>query len=108
MEIEIYLLMALVGGLGFCIGSFIAPVNKHLKSHIRFLEGKMSKYKQEKKSDSFDIEGLLDGGLSITNIMKLAPQVTKLLQNPEVQKILSQAKTGQTKDVTPKDQTTWR
>ena len=83
MEIEFYLLMTLIGALGFCIGSFVAPVNKHLKDHIRFIEGKMGRYKQElqgsKKSQGLDgaaIEGILDGDLSISNIYKVLKNLT--------------------------------
>ena len=83
MEIEFYLLMALIGSLGFCIGSFVAPINHHLKSHIKFIEGKMSRYKQElegsKKSQGVDgaaVEGILEGDLSISNIYKVLKNLT--------------------------------
>ena len=99
MEIEFYLLMALIGALGFCIGSFVAPVNKHLKDHIRFIEGKMGRYKQElqgsKKSGDIDLESLLDGDISITKIVKLWPQVQQFLKSEQGQNLVKQVKTGQ-------------
>ena len=52
MELEIVIIiMSLVGGLGFCFGSWISPMNKQLKSQIRFLEGKVNKWKQDQKAD---------------------------------------------------------
>ena len=99
MEIEFYLLMALIGALGFCIGSFVAPVNKHLKEHIRFIEGKMGRYKQElqgsKKSEDIDFESLLDGDLSIGKIIKLWPQVQQFLKSEQGQNLVNQVKKGQ-------------
>jgi len=48
LELELVIIIgALVGGLGFCVGSYISPVTKHLKHHIRFLEGKVNRYKQD-------------------------------------------------------------
>lgn len=63
------MIVCLVGGLGFCIGSYISPVNKHLKQHIRFLEGKVNRYKQdvqEEKIGSKDgLDDIIDGNPAI-------------------------------------------
>ena len=114
MEIEFYLLMALIGALGFCIGSFVAPVNKHLKDHIRFIEGKMGRYKQElqgsKKSEDIDFESLMDGDLSSGKIIKLWPQVQQFLKSEQGQNLVKQVKTGQgqTKELAAPDGVTWQ
>ena len=50
IEIEIaMIIMGLVGGFTFLLGSSVSPINKHLKGHIRFLEGKVNRYKQDEK-----------------------------------------------------------
>ena len=61
-ELEVgILLCCLFGGLGFCVGSYISPVNKHLKHHIRFLEGKVNRYKQDmQETKEIDKDGLDD------------------------------------------------
>tara|TARA_Y100000310_G_C20442596_1_gene696808 strand:- start:383 stop:871 length:489 start_codon:yes stop_codon:yes gene_type:complete len=70
LELEIaMMIVCLVGGLGFCVGSYISPVNKHLKNHIRFLEGKVNRYKQdvqEEKIGSKDgLDDIIDGNPAI-------------------------------------------
>ena len=48
IQLEIALIMiGLVGGLGYMLGSYVSPITKHLKNHIRFLEGKVNRYKQD-------------------------------------------------------------
>ena len=50
LELPIALIiMGLVGGFSFIMGSSVSPINKHLKGHIRFLEGKVNRYKQDEK-----------------------------------------------------------
>ena len=43
------IIVSLVGGFAFVVGSSVSPINKHLKGHIRFLEGKVNRYKQDEK-----------------------------------------------------------
>ena len=43
------IIVSLVGGFAFVVGSSVSPINKHLKGHIRFLEGKFNLYKQDEK-----------------------------------------------------------
>jgi hypothetical protein len=43
------IIVGLVGGFAFVLGSSVSPINKHLKGHIRFLEGKVNRYKQDEK-----------------------------------------------------------
>ena len=69
-ELEVVILLcSLFGGLGFCVGSYISPVTKHLKTHIRFLEGKVNRYKQdvqEEKIGSKDgLDDIIDGNPAI-------------------------------------------
>lgn len=67
MEIEIISGFILVFALGLCIGlPFSSRLGtKHLKEHVRFLEGKINRAKQDKKSDDGGILGdLLGGGLN--------------------------------------------
>ena len=50
VELPIVLIITgLVGGLFFIAGSSVSPINKHLKTHIRFLEGKVNRYKLDDK-----------------------------------------------------------
>ena len=43
------IIVSLVGGFAFVVGQSVSPINKHLKGHIRFLEGKVNRYKQDEK-----------------------------------------------------------
>ena len=68
------MIVCLVGGLGFCVGSYISPVNKHLKQHIRFLEGKVNRYKQdvqETKSENKDgIDDFIDSNPAVKMVVQ--------------------------------------
>ena len=72
MEIEIISGFILVFALGLCIGlPFSSRLGtKHLKEHVRFLEGKINRAKQDKKSDGGGLMDLLSGGLDEKSIMK--------------------------------------
>ena len=71
MEIEIILQFVLIFALGFCVGlPFSSRLGtKHLKEHVRFLEGKINRYKQDKPDDN-GLMGLLGGGLTEKSITK--------------------------------------
>ena len=74
MEIELILQFILIFSLGLCVGlPFSSRLGtKHLKEHVRFLEGKINRAKQDKKSDDGGILGdLLGGGLNEKTIMKI-------------------------------------
>ena len=61
MELPIALIiMGLVGGFSFVMGSAVSPINKHLKSHIRFLEGKVNRYKQDVKDEKLENKDGID------------------------------------------------
>ena len=64
MEIEVILQFILIFALGLCVGlPFSSRLGtKHLKEHVRFLEGKINRYKQDNKSDDGGLMGLLGGG----------------------------------------------
>ena len=66
------MIVCLVGGLGFCVGSYISPVNKHLKHHIRFLEGKVNRYKQDIQEDKETSKDGLDDLINSNPIIKTA------------------------------------
>ena len=85
LELEIaMMIVCLVGGLGFCVGSYISPVNKHLKHHIRFLEGKVNRYKQdihEEKIDSKDgLDDIIDGNPAIKAAVAMLGGKEKAIQ----------------------------
>ena len=74
LELELVIIIgALVGGLGFCVGSYISPVTKHLKHHIRFLEGKVNRYKQDmnetKEIQKDGLDSIIDGNPAIKAIV---------------------------------------
>lgn len=54
------IIMGLVGGFSFVMGSSVSPINKHLKSHIRFLEGKVNRYKQDVKDEKLENKDGID------------------------------------------------
>jgi hypothetical protein len=62
VELPIVLIItSLVGGLMLVVGSSVSPINKHLKTHIRFLEGKVNRYKQdEKEAKTENTDGIDD------------------------------------------------
>tara|TARA_R110002051_G_scaffold147384_1_gene220185 strand:- start:560 stop:877 length:318 start_codon:yes stop_codon:yes gene_type:complete len=72
MEIELILQFVLIFALGLCVGlPFSSRLGtKHLKEHVRFLEGKINRYKQDKPSGG-GIMDLLSGGFDEKNIMKI-------------------------------------
>ena len=85
LELEIaMMIVCLVGGLGFCVGSYISPVNKHLKHHIRFLEGKVNRYKQdvqEEKIGSKDgLDDIIDGNPAIKAAVAMLGGKEKAIQ----------------------------
>ncbi len=66
------MIVCLVGGLGFCVGSYISPVNKHLKQHIRFLEGKVNRYKQDVQEEKEISKDSIDDIIGSNPILKTA------------------------------------
>jgi hypothetical protein len=72
LEIEVILQFILIFALGLCVGlPFSSRLGtKHLKEHVRFLEGKINRYKQDKPDDSGGLMGLLGGGLTEKSITK--------------------------------------
>ena len=86
MELPIELLivlLSLVGGFCYILGSAISPRTKNLKNEIKYLEGKLYKKKQElkqeieEKNDNFDLSSLLGGG-GLGDILKFVEK------NPDV------------------------
>ena len=75
------ILCALVGGLGYCIGSWLSPRTKTLKGEIKYLEGKYNRLRQDvkdtKENEGFDLGSLLqNGGLSdIIGIIQKNPDI---------------------------------
>jgi hypothetical protein len=99
LEIEVaMILISLVGGLGFCVGSYISPVNKHLKNHIRFLEGKVNRYKQditeEKDSAKDGLDDLINSHPMIKTAVALAggkeKAIEMVLSKIDLSKLLGQ------------------
>jgi len=92
VEIEIILGFILVFALGLCIGlPFSSRLGtKHLKEHVRFLEGKINRAKQDKPSGG-GIMDLLSGGLDEKSIMKFLSNL-KPEQINEGMKFLQKAK----------------
>lgn len=106
MEIEIISGFILVFALGLCIGlPFSSRLGtKHLKEHVRFLEGKINRAKQDKKGDDGGILGdLLSGGLNEKSIMKILTNL-KPEQIEQGKQFLSGLNQNQKKD----DTMTWR
>jgi hypothetical protein len=73
MEIEVISGFILVFALGLCIGlPFSSRLGtKHLKEHVRFLEGKINRAKQDKPAGSGGLMDLITGGFDEKNIMKV-------------------------------------
>lgn len=87
IPIELFiLLVGLVGGMGYVLGSAISPRNKNLKAEIKYLEGKYHRLRQDKAAQNegndqgFNLSGLLGGdiGALIGDFVKNNPEV---LQN---------------------------
>ena len=65
-------IVSLTGVLGFCVGSYISPVTKHLKHHIRFLEGKVNRYKQDINEEKEVSKDSIDDIIGSNPILKTA------------------------------------
>ena len=75
VELPIVLIItSLVGGLFFIAGSSVSPINKHLKTHIRFLEGKVNRYKQDEKEAKIEnkdgIDEIIDSNPMIKTVVQ--------------------------------------
>lgn len=107
MEIEIISGFILVFALGLCIGlPFSSRLGtKHLKEHVRFLEGKINRAKQDKKSDGGGLLDLLDGGLNEKSIMKILSNLTPE-QIQKGKEVLGSF--GNNQNQNNADTTTWR
>ena len=94
MEIEVVLQFILIFALGLCVGlPFSSRLGtKHLKEHVRFLEGKINRYKQD-KPDGGGLMDLLTGGLDEKSIMKFISKL-KPEQIQQGMDILGKAKGG--------------
>ena len=77
VEIEVILQFILIFSLGLCVGlPFSSRLGtKHLKEHVRFLEGKINRARQD-KPDDMGLMGLLSGGLSEKNILKFLAKLS--------------------------------
>lgn len=95
MEIEIILQFVLIFALGLCVGlPFSSRLGtKHLKEHVRFLEGKINRYKQDKPEGGGGLMDLLSGGLDEKSIMKFISKL-KPEQIQQGMDILGKAKGG--------------
>ena len=72
-ELEVVILLcSMIAGLGFCVGSYISPVTKHLKTHIRFLEGKVNRYKQDVAEENSNKTDGLDDLINSNPLIKTA------------------------------------
>lgn len=108
MDIEVVIIISvLVAGLGYCVGSVLSPVTRHLKSHIRFLEGKVNRYKQDHKESKTD--SWLDQALDEYPILKpFKSKIEEVIADPsKIQNLLNLKKAAEGKDG-PGDSTTWR
>ena len=105
MEIEVILQFILIFALGLCVGlPFSSRLGtKHLKEHVRFLEGKINRYKQDKPDDAGGLMGLLGGGLTEKSITKFLGNL-KPEQIQQGMDYLNKAKGGDQKD----NSQTWR
>ena len=81
----ILILVGLVGGLAYCIGSWLSPRTKSLKAEIKYLEGKYHRLRQDKTAEQddkgLDLSSLLGGDLGkfIMNTVKENPDAIKNL-----------------------------
>ena len=106
MEIEVILQFILIFALGLCVGlPFSSRLGtKHLKEHVRFLEGKINRYKQD-KPEGGGLMDLLSGGLDEKSIMKFISKL-KPEQIQQGMDILGKAKGGE--DPNAGVNNTWR
>jgi len=75
VELPIVLIITgLVGGLFFIAGSSVSPINKHLKTHIRFLEGKVNRYKQDEKEAKIENKDGIDEFIDSNPMVKTIVQ----------------------------------
>ena len=75
VELPIVLIITgLVGGLFFIAGSSVSPINKHLKTHIRFLEGKVNRYKQDEKEAKIENKDGIDDFIDSNPMIKTVVQ----------------------------------
>ena len=77
MQIEIvFTLIALCSIVGFMIGNLISPSTRFAKKEIAYWRGLTGDFKKqlksEKRSNSGDLDSLLDGDLSIGKLFKVA------------------------------------
>lgn len=88
MEIPIELFIILIGlvaGLAYSIGSWLSPRTKSLKAEIKYLEGKYHRLRQDKTAEQddkgLDLSSLLGGDLGkfIMNTVKENPDAIKNL-----------------------------
>ena len=75
VELPIVLIItSLVGGLFFIAGSSVSPINKHLKTHIRFLEGKVNRYKLDEKETKLANKDGIDDFIDSNPMIKTVVQ----------------------------------
>jgi len=99
VELEVVIIIAvLVAGLGYCVGSVLSPVTRHLKQHIRFLEGKVNRYKQDDKSTKSS-GGWLDEALDEYPILKpFKGKIEEIISDPsKLQNLLNLKKENKEK-----------
>ena len=77
LEMEIvFTLITLCSIVGFMMGNLISPSTRFAKKEIAYWRGLTGDFKKqlktEKKSNSGDVDSLLDGDLSIGKILKVA------------------------------------
>jgi len=77
MEIEIiFTLIGLCSIVGFMMGNLISPSTRFAKKEIAYWRGLTGDFKKqlktEKRSNSGDLDSLLDGDLSIGKLFKVA------------------------------------
>jgi hypothetical protein len=70
----VLIIIGLVGGLFFIAGSSVSPINKHLKTHIRFLEGKVNRYKQDEKEAKIENKDGIDEFIDSNPMVKTIVQ----------------------------------
>jgi hypothetical protein len=70
----VLIIISLVGGLGFTFGSYVSPITKHLKNHIRFLEGKVNRYKQDVQETKAENKDGMDDFIDSNPAVKMVVQ----------------------------------